>query len=333
MGRQCVGPESRRLRGPHDRPRPAERVDVHHLRAPRRAGLLVRHPGRRRRGPGSEGHDRPGAHVRAHGVQGHARHRHDRLGQGRAGARQDGRRLHGLAEGQGRARRRSERGREAAAGLRGGADRGPAVRQAERVRRAGQPRRRRRHERRHQLGRHDLLLLAAGEQVRAVRLPRVGALLEAGLPRVLQGARRRHRGAPAAHREPADRPPHRALHRRGLHRPSLQQRADRPPQRSRALHDERLDGLLRQVLRAVEPGHLDRRRHQGQGHHPGHRQVLRPHRGAAEAGAAAHPRAGWRRRDRGDAARPGPADLHRGLPQAGGHRSRRSRPSTPSPTC
>ncbi len=247
MAIRRLRPEPRLVRGAHDRARAAERVDVHHLRAPRRAGLLVRHPGRRRRRAGSEGHDRAGPHVRAHGLQGHPRHRHHRLGQGRPGAREDGRRLHGLAEGQGHARHRSERARKAPEGVRGRADRGAAVRQAERVRRARQPRGRGRHERRHQLRRHHLLLLAAGEQVRAVRLPRVGALLDAGVPRVLQGARRRHRRAAPSHREPADRPADRALHRRGLHRASLQQRPDRPPQRSRALHDERLEGLLRQV--------------------------------------------------------------------------------------
>ncbi len=42
----------------------------------------------------------------------------------------------------------------------------------------------------------------------------------------------------------------------------------------------------------VEPGDGDRRRHQGQGDHPGHRQVLRADPGAAEAGDAAHHRAG-----------------------------------------
>ena len=38
-----------------------------------------------------------------------------------------------------------------------------------------------------------------------------------------------------------------------------------------------------------EPGDRDRRRHQGQGHHPDHRQVLRPHPGAAEAGGRCAP--------------------------------------------
>ena len=51
-----------------------------------------------------------------------------------------------------------------------------------------------------------LLLLAARQPPRAVGLPRVGALPEARLPRVLQGARRGERGAAHAHREQ----PHRA---------------------------------------------------------------------------------------------------------------------------
>ena len=66
-----------------------------------------------------------------------------------------------------------------------------------------------------------VLLLAAGQQARAVRLPRVRALPPPGVPRVLQGARRRHGGAAAAHREPADRPAGRAVPRHGLRRAPL----------------------------------------------------------------------------------------------------------------
>ena len=96
-----------------------------------------------------------------------------------------------------------------------------SVRQEERVRRDGRARRRRRLERRHQLRFDGLFLFAAVEQVRAVRLSRIRALLAAGVPRVLQGTRRRDRRAPHAHREPADRTPGRALRRSGVLRASL----------------------------------------------------------------------------------------------------------------
>ena len=49
------------------------------------------------------------------------------------------------------------------------------------------------------------------------------------------------------------------------------------------------------------------------------------HPGPSEAGPAAHDRASGRRRNGDHAARSGPADLHRGLPQAGRHGSRRAR--------
>ena len=55
--------------------------------------------------------------------------------------------------------------------------------------------------------------------------------------------------------------------------------------------------------------------------------------GPAEAGVAAHHRAGADRRDDADDARSGAADLPRGLPQARGHRSGRARLRRASPTC
>ena len=65
------------------------------------------------------------------------------------------------------------------------------------------------------------------EPLRAVGLPRVRALPQAGLPRVLQGARRRHGRAPHAHGEQPVRPPARAVPRRRLHRPSVRLRRRR----------------------------------------------------------------------------------------------------------
>ncbi len=242
------GPEV--VRRPHDGPCAAERLDVHHLRAAGRAGVLLRDAGRRRRRPGPQGSDRHGAHVRAHGLQGNDRRRHVRLREGETGARGDGSGLPGAAEGARCAPARRERDRDAHQGLRGRPDERAAVRETERVRRADLARGRRRAQRRDQLGLHDLLLRPAREQVRALRLSRVRALLAAGLPRVLQGARRRDRGTAHADREPARGPADREARRRGLHRASLQQRAHRPPQRPPAPDD---DGRAR-VLRANTTG-------------------------------------------------------------------------------
>ena len=123
------------------------------------------------------------------------------------------------------------------------AGRRAAVRQAERVRRADRARRRRRPERRHQLRRDHLLLLAARQQVRAVRLSRVRALLAAGVPRVLQGARRRHRRAAHADREPADRPPGREVpSARRSPRTRTATRRSAIASDLAALHDDRREG-------------------------------------------------------------------------------------------
>ena len=132
------------VRRPHDRPRPAERLDVHHLRAAGRAGLLLCDPRRRRRRPGPQGPDRHGAHVRAHGLQGHARRRHDRLREGEARARGDGSGLSGAAARARRAPARRKSDREAHQGLRGRPDERAAVRETERLRRADLARGRRR---------------------------------------------------------------------------------------------------------------------------------------------------------------------------------------------
>ena len=116
---------------------------------------------------------------------------------------------------------RRQEGRRAREGLEGRDRRGRPLRGAERVRRDRRPRGRRGPERLHQLRRDRLLLLLPGQPARAVGLPRVGALPEARDARVLQGARRRPRGAADAHREPADRPAARAVPGRGLHGPPL----------------------------------------------------------------------------------------------------------------
>ena len=80
--------------------------------------------------------------------------------------------------------------------------------------------------------------------------------------------------------------------------------------------------FFERVLRAVEPRDGDRRRDQGEGDHPDHRQVLRADSGAPEARADPHRGAAADCRDRADAARSGAAVLRRGLPQAGGDRIR-----------
>ena len=103
---------------------------------------------------------------------------------------------------------------------------------------------RRRPERRHQRRGDHLLLLAADQQVRAVRLPRVGALPAPRVPRVLQGTRRGDGGAPAAHREPADWQAHRADARHGLPGAPVQAADRRLHERPAALHDERRRSVL-----------------------------------------------------------------------------------------
>ncbi len=154
----------------------------------------------------------------------------------KAGARGDGEGLSGTAQ---RARdapqaRQGRSSRSCTKAVRGEASRRAAVRQAERVRRADRARGRRRLERRHQLRPHGLLLRAAVQQVRAVRLSRIGALLAAGVPRVLQGARRRHRRAPHADREPADRPAVREVRRGAFTAHPYGKPAGRLSQRSRS---------------------------------------------------------------------------------------------------
>ena len=158
---------------PHG-PQAQERPDGADLPPAGRAGVLVLHPRRRRRGAGGPRDHRPGAHVRAHGVQGHdassapptTRPKKTALAKVDAA-------YHAYdAERRKPGGRPGEAGR-AEEGVQGRAGRRRPVHREERVRRDRRPRGRRRHERVHQLRSDRVLLLAPGQQGRAVGLPRV----------------------------------------------------------------------------------------------------------------------------------------------------------------
>ena len=234
-----VGPGSRLVREAPHGAHPAQRVHVPDPRAPRGARLFVRDPCRRRVGPGGARHHRAGAHVRAHGVQGHAAARHEGLREGEGRARGTRGSLPGLRTSPRGRETRPGRGGPAAEGLQGEGSGRPGVRGRQRLRRGALARGWGRPEREHQRGGDDLLLLAADQQVRAVCLSRVRALHPPRVPGVLQGARRRDGGAPTADREPAHRQDDRADARDGLPRASVQAADGRLHERPAALHAHR----------------------------------------------------------------------------------------------
>ncbi len=166
-GAQGAGPEELRAEDHHQSA--AQRADADRLRAAGGAGLQLLHLYRCGRRERPLGRERPGAHVRAPGLQGNQRDRHHGLcrregcaGQGGSGQR----RLRGRVP-EGRGPRREEAGR-AEEGLQRGPGRGAQVRHPQPVHRSGRAQRRQRLERRDRARRHDVLLVDAGEPAGAV---------------------------------------------------------------------------------------------------------------------------------------------------------------------
>ncbi len=141
------------------------------------------------------------------------------------------------------------------------------------------------HERHDQLGLDHLLHHRPREQARALVLDGIRAAAATGLPRVLQRARRRPRGAPAARRLDPDRAIRRAAQRHVLDLAPVQVGHDRLDERPQDALARRCPGLLRDLLRAQQPDRrAGRQLRPGRGAPVG-REVLRSDPARQEAGA------------------------------------------------